>query len=173
MQKHGGRTHHKHHYARGGRTRHHYDEGGEVDEAEATPLPPNPFEEMGGGTKGGRKGKPKPIKPTPVPANEYKHGGRHPDEAEDRAMIKHMVKGSALKKYARGGREPVIGKLVPIHAHEETHMPHRPGGLGRTKRADIESGPIKGGHPMAGHVKHGGGESGIGRLEKVHTGRKG
>jgi hypothetical protein len=65
--------------------------------------------------------------------HHYKHGGRthHEDEAEDKAIIKHMVKGSALKGHKHGGRMP-----------------------------------------FAGHVTHGGAFSGVGRLEKVHSGRK-
>ena len=93
MQKHGGRT--------------KYAEGGEVedDTEQTTPLPPNPFEEV----KGPRKPR-MPKGPTvPPPVKPFKRGGRHSDAKEDRKIVKGMVKGSALKKYARGGGLPMAG----------------------------------------------------------------
>jgi len=62
---------------------------------------------------GGPMGMRPPIMPPPgaIPPGAMpprKRGGKvsHPDEAEDRAMIKGMVKSSALKHRAAGGRLP-------------------------------------------------------------------
>ena len=57
---------------------------------------------MAGAPMGGMPG----MMPPPGAMPPRKRGGRvhHADEAEDRAMIKGMVKGSALKHRASGGR---------------------------------------------------------------------
>jgi hypothetical protein len=74
---------------RGGRA--HRDDGGEVEARGQGPTPilPNPFSELGGGGKGGRKPKPRP--PTPLPPNELKRGG-HSDEKADRKLFNKMFR---------------------------------------------------------------------------------
>jgi len=102
MQKHGGRT--------------KYQAGGAADDDEqgpVTPLPPSPFEEI----KGSRKRIKVPKGPTTPPPVEFKRGGRHGDAKEDRKIVKGMVKGSALKKYARGGGVSTIPEKLPMAGH--------------------------------------------------------
>lgn len=76
-----------------------------------------------------------------------------------------MQKRGGRAKYERGG-------AVKIKKGSETHMKETGGGRGKLKNCGIESGPIKGGMPFAGHNTHGGSQSGIGRLEKTKSGKR-
>jgi hypothetical protein len=102
--------------------------------------------------------------PSPVPTAAP--GGPPPGPPMPTGGPPPMQKrGGRAKKYERGG-------AVKVHKGSEAHMKETGGGKGKLKSFGLESGPIKGGEPFAGHVTHGGAQSGIGRLEKTRSGRK-
>jgi hypothetical protein len=151
MQKHGGRTKK---YARGGRHYHDggeapsqggkgYQAGGAADDQEPIPIPPpgeagTPLPPVGSPfhpdyqEKGARLKRYKTPTASRLPKVEFKRGGRHhSDAAEDKKIVKGMVKGSALKKYARGGGLPMAGHVTKGGAEsgegrlEKTHTGHK------------------------------------------------
>jgi hypothetical protein len=89
--------------------------------------------------------------------HHYAHGGRvhHSDLKEDKALVKHMVKPTALKR-AHGGRIHHTDSEVPL---KKNHMAHGSSRIPNTL-------------PIAGHVTYGGGQGGVGRLEKARSGRR-
>lgn len=88
----------------------------------------------------GAGGAPAPVS-SPMPPMQ-KHGGKvgHSDEAADKALFKKMMAAHEAKE-------------MKVHGTLK-HKGHKRGGR----------------LPLAGHNTHGGAISGVGRLEKVHTG---